>query len=204
MPGTPADPVPSGSTLELAVLRYRVDAEDVIVDLGEGFERFAAENGASGLAGRVMGTAIWSQLQGEEVIHLYRDLLRACRGSGRAVEFPFRCDSPTLRRYMRMRMVAAPDGSVTFESALLREVPRDAVELPPSGGGPQDAMLVVCAWCRQVEVEAGAWVELEEALRRLGLFGRETPWRISHGICPSCYRAVCEAERPSGGAPGPT
>lgn len=192
------------NTRDRTLLRYRIDAADVVVDLGEGFERFAAENGAAGLAGRVVGATIWSQLQGEEVIHLYRDLLRTCRGSGRAVEFPFRCDSPTLRRHMRMRMIGASDGSVTFESALLRAEPRDAVELPPSGGGAEDALLVVCAWCRQVEVEKGAWSELEEAVRRLGLFSRETPWRISHGICPACYRAVSAAVRPSGSAPGPT
>ena len=186
--------MPAVSTLDLTVLRYRVDATDAIVDVGEGFGRFAAENGAAGLADRVMGAAIWSQLRGDEVILIYRELLRTCRATGRAVEFPFRCDSPTRRRYMRMRMVGAPDGSVTFESAVLYEEPRDAVELPPAGDAPRDALLVVCAWCRQVE--AGAWVELEEAIRRLGLFGPEAPWRISHGICPSCYRAVSEAGRP--------
>ncbi len=45
--------------------------------------------------------------------------------------------------------------------------------------------LSVCSWCKAVET-AQAWMQLEQAVVRLGLFAAETLPRISHGICPDC------------------
>ena len=60
--GDAAD-LPSIDGVALHVLRYRIDARDVIVWVGEGFEAFAAENGAPGLAARVLGTSLWTQVR---------------------------------------------------------------------------------------------------------------------------------------------
>ena len=186
----PATCLPPADAVALRVLRYRIDARDVIVEVGAGFEEFAAQNGAPGLAGRVLGTPLWAHLHGEGVTHLYRDLVARCRATRGTAEFPFRCDSPTHRRFLRMRMTGLPDGSVAFESATLREEARTRVAMPSTASAPEEAMLVVCAWCRNVEMDAGEWVELEEAVRRREIFSRPVPPRISHGICPPCYRAV--------------
>ena len=167
---------------------YRVDAADVIVEIGEGFGDFAAANGAPGLERTVVGTSLWSHVEGFEVRSIYRDLLATCRGSHGALEFPYRCDSPARRRFMRMRMAGVGAGSVAFESELLREEPRAPVELPAPAPRPGDDLLILCAWCRQADV--GRWVELEEAIRRLDLFGPRPPPTITHGICPTCERSV--------------
>jgi len=169
-------------------LRYRVDAADVIVAVGEGFEAFAAANGAPGLERAALGTSLWAHVQGFEVKAIYRDLLTTCRRTPDALEFPYRCDAPTTRRFMHMRIAGLGNGAIGFESRTLRVEPRARAEWPPPPSRPGDDLLTVCAWCRKVQV--GRWVELEEAIRRLDLFGARPMPTITHGICPPCAAAV--------------
>ena len=58
-----------------------------------------------------------------------------------------------------MRMTGLPDGSVAFESATLREEPRTRIAIPPMGASDEDALVVMCAWCRSVDLGAAQWVD---------------------------------------------
>ena len=91
---------------------------------------------------------------------------------------------------MELRIEAAPSGSVEFRSRLLRLEPRDPVplldaSLPRAAQPP----IRTCSWCKQMDVE-GEWVEVEEGVRRLGLFDTADLPPISHGICPTCEAEV--------------
>jgi len=55
----------------------------------------------------------------------------------------------------------------------------------------------MCGWCKKVEVD-GRWFEAEAAVNLLGLFELPLMPRLSHGICPECYRKMnklIEADR---------
>lgn len=49
-----------------------------------------------------------------------------------------------------------------------------------------EGMLGVCAWCKKVRDETGAWLELETYVRRTD--GAE----VTHGICPPCAQEAAE------------
>jgi hypothetical protein len=173
---------------------YVIDRNDVITEVSEEWARFAAENDAAELPGRTVGSWLWQHLAGREVKHLYRSLLERVRDQGTTVELPFRCDSPTKRRFMRLRAVPLPGNAVRFVTSLTREEERPPErilerEATRSEGPP----LAMCAWCKRVQDELGGWQEIEAALASMPIFVRDTPPRIQHGVCEDCRRAALEA-----------
>jgi hypothetical protein len=84
------------------------------------------------------------------------------------VTTPSRCDSQA-RAGDAHSAVAATDPVVA------------EVEVPASA-------LVMCSWCKRVEVDG--WCEVGEAVaRRAELLEVPAP-PIAHGICPDCHRAL--------------
>lgn len=49
-------------------------------------------------------------------------------------------------------------------------------------------ILPICAYCKAIRDEHGAWVPVERYLQD------RTPTSISHGICPRCYRSEVKPE----------
>lgn len=171
-------------------VRYRTARDGTIDWVDPAFEDFARENGAPGLGRSVLGTPIVQHLAGPEVRALYGLLMDRVRASRRGVEFPFRCDAPDLRRFMRMRVDPDDGGGLMFTSHQERTEPRQ----PPVPGallaGPEreavaDEFIYLCAWCKRIETQAGGWVEVEDALAQ-GLLDRDVTGPISHAACPEC------------------
>jgi hypothetical protein len=121
-------------------------------------------------------------------------LVRRIRGEARAVELPFRCDGPGVRRKMDIRIAANSSGRFVLFSARLRsEERRQEVQPLLSADVPRGAeMLTMCGWCDRFLVE-GRWVEVEEAAARLGLFERVELPAITHGVCPDCGEMLMAA-----------
>ena len=94
---------------------YEIDDEDVICSLNPAWLNFAAANGVSGLdPEHVLGQQLWDYIKGEDTADLYRLLLNHVRASRKAVSFPYRCDSPELRRFMRMSIHPISKDRVEF------------------------------------------------------------------------------------------
>jgi len=53
-------------------------------------------------------------------------------------------------------------------------------------------VLRIGSWCKRVYTDA-AWLEVEDAVERLGLFESEELPAISHGMCPSCETGLLKA-----------
>jgi hypothetical protein len=166
---------------------YRLDAADVIVAVDEGWRGFARANDASELADAVVGRRIWDYVTGAETAHLWNEVFARARRAG-PVELPYRCDSPSLRRYLRMRITAGADGSLELASTIEREEPREPPEWFVPGARRVDVTVTGCSWCRRYAV-GGDWVEVEDAVAALDLFAGEAP-AITHGLCPACATAV--------------
>lgn len=168
-------------------LLYCVDENDRLERASDSWDLFAAANdGQALLWERVEGRSLWDFVSDPTTRGLYSDLLARVR-AGRPVTFPFRCDSPGHRRFLRMDMRPAAGGRVEFLVRAEAIEPRPLQPLPAPGG-----MLRVCGWCRRVAAPGG-WLELEDAARELGLFERARLPRATHGICGPCERRVNEA-----------
>ncbi len=168
---------------------YRINAEDVIEFVNDAWLRFAADNGAGHLSHRVIGTPLWDHVSGAPVVHLFKELVAKVRSRRAGATVPFRCDSPTIRRDMRMWLEPLPANRVEFRTWVEREVayaqPQSLLDLALARD--PDALLRMCAWCKKIDAE-GAWRDIEDAAARLRLFARPTLPEISHGICGECHR----------------
>lgn len=116
---------------------------------------------------------------------LYDRLFQRVSQTGRAIVFPFRCDSPTLRRFLDFKIEPRYPSGLRVETTLARTEARASVALleqRPRHGGD---LLRMCGWCKSVDVE-GRWCEVEDALAAMRLFERDLLPDVTHGICPPC------------------
>ena len=175
-----------------AVYSYRIDATDMIVRLSENWGDFAAANeGAAGCDHCVVvESRLWDFIDSDEVRLLYGILLERIRRDGRPVRLPYRCDAPHERRFLQLEMVPHPEGEVDFHSSLLRVESRDPVRILAADAPRSNEFVKVCSLCKRFVMPDGAWVEVETALKRLGLFDEPLLPRLTHGLCPECYDAA--------------
>jgi hypothetical protein len=177
--------------------RYRLDGDDVIRWVSGGWIHFAKQNtDGSWDPESVVGHSIWSYIEGPEVRHLYELLLRRVRTAGVAIEVPFRCDGPDVRRDMRLRIEPLENEGVQLTVAFPRETPAGGVggdgesSLPERTVRPKPELVPLCSWCDRVLVRGMGWVNVEVAVEAMDLFDGGPVPKLSHGACPDCYADV--------------
>jgi hypothetical protein len=165
---------------------HRIDAEERICFVNDAWLAFAGENGWPVSAEQLLGSAVMSHVSDAETRHIYRLLIARVRKEARPIHFRYRCDSPEQRRFLEMRIRALPLGEVEFRSRVLGVERREAIKLLERGPTRRSAdPLQICSWCKAVYAHT-AWLELEEAVQRLGLLAEANLPSLSHGICPAC------------------
>ncbi len=171
-------------------LAYTIDGADRIVEVCDGWEPFALENGGRELApDKVLGRQLWDFVSGFAVRDLYRMILRRARG-GVPVSFEIRCDAPHCRRHLGIRVTPLRDGHVQFRTEVLRVEMRPPVALLDAHAPRGVEVVRICSWCKKVHMPPDAWIEVEEAVLRLRLFERAEVPQLSHGICRACVDLV--------------
>ena len=168
--------------------RYATDAAGCLVSVDAAWCEFARANGAPEYAvpERVYGVPLLSFISDATTKHVYNVLMQRVIEERQPARVPFRCDAPALRRWMELTMTARDGGGIDFVSRQLRVEPRRpalAFDRPPHPAAP---MLLMCSWCKNVELSRGLWDTVEQAVHRLGLFDQQAVPDITHGICPSC------------------
>lgn len=166
---------------------YELDGEFRIRAVDAAWSAFALANGAPELVvpPGPIGRSIFGYLQDATTADLCRRLFERVRQSGRSVVFPFRCDSPGLRRFLEMTINSQEPAGLHLETRVVRLEARAPVALLERAARRSAQLLVMCSWCKAVEV-AGEWRELEDAVVALRLFEREALPMLTHGICAPC------------------
>lgn len=165
---------------------HRIDHEGRIRYVNEAWLAFAAENGWTTFASQVIGSQLIQQIADPETRHVYQLLIDRAWDGGRQAYFRYRCDSPNCRRFMEMRINRSAPDQVEFRSRVLHMEMRDPVGLLDPGLVRRSTeVLKVCSWCKSVWANT-SWVEVEQAVDRLGLLSAPVLPQISHGICPTC------------------
>lgn len=88
---------------------------------------------------------------------------------------------------MLMEIIPLEDESTGFKSCVVREEARDPVKLLDIDIDRSDEFLTICSWCKRIRVDKKNWVEVEQAIEQLGLFGASLLPQLSHEMCPRCY-----------------
>ncbi|HSL83509.1 MAG TPA: hypothetical protein VLF66_12100 [Thermoanaerobaculia bacterium] len=176
------------SSLPWLDLDYAIDGAGRIVRVGKSWDRVAVENGAPGLvAAHVLDSLLGEHISDAPSRHLWEVLTDRVRETGESRTVPIRCDTPALRRWIRVVLIPAEAGGVIFHTRLERVEPRPHLALLDASG-PRDPsrLLRLCSWCKRAAVEGRGWLELEEAAERLGLLEERPVPEITHGLCEDC------------------
>lgn len=177
---------PATSPTPVLVVEYRIDAADIVVDVGEGWVDFAVDNDAAELASPDPQRSLWSYIVDGETQELWKMLVERVRTRGTPVNVPFRCDAPHARRWFEMTVSPMPDDGVGFRTVLLFEEPRSRVALldPSIERDTAVASVPVCSWCGR-GCHDDRWLDIEE-LVRAGRHLEGPPPPIEFGICEPC------------------
>lgn len=172
-------------------LVYRIDADDRITRVNEGWDCFATANDAPELRQPdILGRSLWDFIHGDEVRHLHRVLLERARKGNRILDLPFRCDSPEVRRFMLMDLWPLPDDEVEYRCRVQYRELRPPVALFERHAPRKGPLLRMCAWCRRVDIGDDTWVEVEDAIAILNLFENDNLPPLTHTVCPRDRRLV--------------
>lgn len=172
------------------VFIYRIDSTDTIVSVSDNWGTFADANawGSSLRPEDVVGHRLWDFIQGPETRHLYQELFRRVRGGIPSRPIPFRCDSPSERRYLELLIEALPEEKIQITSKILRTEPRSPITLLTVDTSRSTDFVTLCSMCKKMKVSPGQWDEIEEGLVHLRLFEAEKMPQLTHGLCHSCYQ----------------
>lgn len=148
----------------------------------------------------VAGTNIFTHISGPAVIDAYKSYFAAIEsGSSNHISFTYRCDTPHLRREMRMNLSAIHgDGrpsAILSQSLLIDERERPPISLFDferyRSAEASLPIVTLCSFCQHVKMD-GAWVAPEQYYHH----GGTDQVRISHGMCTPCYNErmlICES-----------
>ncbi|MCF8145328.1 MAG: PAS domain-containing protein [Deltaproteobacteria bacterium] len=172
------------------VFIYRIDSTDTIVSVSDNWSTFADANawGSSLRPEDVVGHKLWDFIQDRETRHLYRELFRRVRGGIPSRTIPFRCDSPSERRYLELLIEALPDEQIEITSKLLQTKPRSPISLFNADTSRSTDFVTLCSMCKKMKVSPGQWSEIEEGLAHLRIFEADKMPQLTHGLCHSCYQ----------------
>jgi hypothetical protein len=137
---------------------------------------------AASRADRVVGAPLYSFIDGLGVQAAFQALHDRVRKTGLPIEFPSRCDSPSLLRRIQIRI--SLDGDlVRYDSAVTAEIRRPR---PLPWPVPDAEILVaMCSSCKSYRFPRASqkWKEIDCLFAEPDLPDR---FSITHGICPAC------------------
>jgi hypothetical protein len=185
------------SHASIEVCTYRIDGNGIIAQVGDSWRRFADENfgGPSCDPANVIGSSLLDIIHDTETRHLYETLFHWVRERGRPTTIPFRCDSPDRRRFLELEIVPLSNDAIEFRSRVIRTERREPVDLLNNKRECSDELVRICSMCKKIAVSETEWREVESAIAALKLFEKERMPRLSHGLCPTCFREAMKETR---------
>ena len=170
-------------------LHYTVDEQDRIVELGGQWDAMQTPGGQRMDARKaVVGQPLWGFILNEGLKSLYKLLMTRVRKTGRVVTFPYRCDTPEMRRLARLQLQPVDSGRVRFVSDILETEARLApltLEYAPHC----QPLIRSCSICSHLQY-GEEWLPAEiVAEQHLGVMS-ENSFRVAHAVCDPCLKAV--------------
>jgi hypothetical protein len=163
-----------------------LDREDRIVRVSGSWDTFALENeGEKAVSERVTGRKLFEFITGDISRMWMSAIIGLVRVSGGELERPYRCDTPYVRRYMRMRVFSEISGELCLEHILLKKEKRSKpVFFVPAVSIPKNPLERRCSTCGRI-FHDGEWIEAD-SIPGLPSDGGEIP--VVYTICEECWK----------------
>ena len=172
---------------------YTIDEQNHLTYVNSGWDKFALENDAAHLEHeKVLNRPLWDFIENAETRHIHQVLAERVRKNQAALKFPFRCDSPSVPRYMNMQIIPQAEGAITYSCTVERIERRAPLLLEEMKTWKSRKLLRMCSWCKKVDIGDNKWMEIEPAIKHLQLLEQKILPEISHTICDDCLHALEE------------
>ncbi len=175
--------------------RYVIDQHGQIVSVSDTWSLVALDNGSADdlKPDDIIGRSLFDFMSDEHCKELYKALIRKVQITGEPSSFPFRCDTPTRRRLMDLRITKTPENQLEFEAELLIDDERpEPCMLLDADRPSSDEEVTICSWCKFVNV-GDNWFEVEDAMKALGLTNESLLPKLKHAVCEQCEGVVWES-----------
>lgn len=137
---------------------YVLDSQNRIISTGGVWDEFADENGGTGSSLKdICGRSIWDFIKGDVTRMWLDSVFQYARAFGKTIERPYRCDSPDLKRFMRMRIIPEKEGVLRIEHEILSIEKRSAPVNIKFGQSTVNGVNQRCSICGRVNM--GEWKE---------------------------------------------
>lgn len=167
---------------------YWLDREDRIIQVNPLWDRFALANGGENrlLSSEIQGCRVFDFITGDQTRMYLEALLQHARFLNRSVSRSYRCDSPTMKRFMSMRLTPATEGLVQLDHTLLKSEPLYPPVIYHHEPDPKATALPRCSVCTRLLIKDN-WLTPEDA-ETLGFLIPGKPLPVTYRICPTCRR----------------
>jgi hypothetical protein len=166
-------------------LSYWIDSRGTVLRIGGPWDEWLGRDGElpdSCCAAKVVGADLLSFIENEGVRCVYQTMQKRVFETGKAMEFPFRCDSAWLRREMRMSLAREGD-TLRYDSTIVRETRRQRPLPQPFRAA--DTLIAMCSVCKMYRFPAQSplWKDIESLFIEPDLPAR---FAVTHGMCRQC------------------
>jgi len=159
---------------------YMLDNQDRILSVSGFWDEFADENSGANLSSKdVCGRRIWDFVTSDVTRMWLASIFQLSRLRGTVIERPYRCDSPDLKRFMRMRIVSEQGGVLRIEHEILTTEQRPAPVRIQYSANSMENNMQRCSICGRVN--NGGWEEprAEHAGTNSGII-------VNYTVCEDC------------------
>ena len=177
--------------------RYELDSHNCIVQVNDAWCSFGKDNGWDTHSGKgIVGHELAQFVAGWDVMNLYDAVFDHVRTSRMAAVIPFRCDSPTTRRYMELEITPQPEGHLGLVGRLIRSVDHPYIPLLDLKKKRNGQWLHICSICRRIRLADGTWREIEDDTTDPYIVPATGLPALTHGVCEDCVRMMQGKARP--------
>jgi hypothetical protein len=176
----------------LTVLEYSIDDKNIFKSIEpQTWMEFALANNTPELTpDSVRGKMIWDYINGGDSRQIYNTLFKRIRREKQTIKFPYRCDSADIRRFMTMEMRPGENNSIAFKSSVMKIEKRTPISLLDIASSRTEDIIIICSWCKDIWVYDIGWINIEEGVRRLGIFDSIAQPRLTHSVCVNCQKLL--------------
>lgn len=164
---------------------YTIDKKNKIVGTSSTWDEFALENdGGEIVSKKVIGRSIWNFVKGDHTRMWLQTVFELVRLKGESIERPYRCDSPDVRRFMKMNISPLPDGKIKLEHEILKTEERErpvVFKYSPESGSK---IRFRCSLCGKIKV-GNDWAEPDESDYK-EIIQKYGGIIVAYTICPEC------------------
>lgn len=167
---------------------YIIDQKDQILSVSGSWDEFAGENdGKHVYASEVCGKLIWDFVNGETTRMWLTTVFQIARLRNSALERPYRCDSPELKRHMLMRILPEPEGLLRIEHEMLSAEERThPVYIHYASEKAVATIRFRCSICGKVK-DCDDWLEPDDISP---ISTKVDPILVEYTVCEDCRAAI--------------